>query len=99
VLLCHQPFSDPSVRELCAEERDLHELGAARRMVGRALREYVQSRWAEYGRRLAAECEAMSARFVDLHGATFAGWSFIDELHMTDHGYRRAAELVWDGLR
>jgi len=99
VLFCHQPICDPAGRELSPEERELFELGAARRMVGGGLREHVRERWASYGSRLAAECAALSVRFLDLPAARFTGWSFIDEFHMTDHGYRQAADLVWEALR
>jgi hypothetical protein len=99
VLVCHQPVCDPSSRELAPEERELHDLGAARRMVGRSLREHVHARWEGYGRRIAAECSALSVRFLDLHAQRFTGWSFVDEYHMTDDGYRQAAELVCEALR
>jgi hypothetical protein len=98
VLFCHQPVCDPADRELSPEERELFELGAARRMVGSGIREHVQERWDAYGSRLAAECAALSVGFLDLRARLFTGWSFIDEFHMTDHGYRQAAELVWKAL-
>lgn len=99
VLFCHQPVCDPARRELSPEERELFELGAARRMVGGGLREHVQERWESYGRRLAGECAALSVGFLDLPAGHFRGWSFIDEFHMTDHGYAQAATLVWEALR
>jgi hypothetical protein len=99
VLFCHQPVCDPGSRDLSPEERELHDIDAVRRMVGRGLREAVRARWESYGRRLAAECSALSVRFLDLPAHRFGGWSFVDEFHMTDDGYRQAAELVWEALR
>jgi hypothetical protein len=99
LLFCHQPFCDPSLRRLTPEERELFDRLAARRAPGTGLRKFVLTRWEACGRRIAAECALLGIDFLDLPADRFTGWSFLDEWHMTDHGYRQAAELIWETLR
>ncbi|HXM53942.1 MAG TPA: SGNH/GDSL hydrolase family protein [Candidatus Dormibacteraeota bacterium] len=98
VLCCLQPFADPTARDFTPEERELHDLNAERRGAGTGLRKFVLSRWDAYRRRLEADCAAQGIPFLDLPAASFAGWSFMDEWHMTDAGYRQAAERIAGAL-
>jgi hypothetical protein len=44
-------------------------------------------------------CAALDVRFLDLSAHRFTGWSFLDLVHMTDHGYGQVAELIEEALR
>jgi GDSL-like Lipase/Acylhydrolase family len=98
LVFCLQPFADPELRDPVPEERDLFDLAAGRQGAWLAIRDLVVGRWERCRERMEAACAEVGASFVDLAARRFAGWAFIDRVHMTDAGYRQAAELVREAL-
>lgn len=98
LVFCLQPLADPQLRELSPEERDLYELAARRQGAWLAVRDLVVAGWDSCRARLAAACADLGVGFVDLAASRFSGWAFVDRVHMTDAGYRQAAEVVWAAL-
>jgi len=99
VLFCLQPFAAPALRDLAREERELFDLHTLHQGSWSDVRDFVAARWGACARRLAAACARLGVRFLDLSAGRFEGWSFLDHVHMTDNGYRQAAELTWEALR
>jgi hypothetical protein len=98
LLFCLQPLADPKLRTLVPEERRLYELAAQRQADWASVRDEVVAGWGEYAARLAEGCQRIGVRFVQLGADRFAGWAFIDRVHMTDQGYRQVARLIWEAM-
>jgi hypothetical protein len=98
VLFCLQPFADPVLREPVPEERELFDLHQQRQGEWTRPRDFVATHWDGYARRAAEGCARLGVDFLDLPARRFTGWSFYDRVHMTDHGYRQAAEIIWEAL-
>jgi hypothetical protein len=90
-----QPFLDPAQRELHAEERELLQPldGPAAQWWSSAV-QFAEQHWASYAEKLRAGCERIGVPFGALEAAEFAGWAFVDRVHMTDHGQQQAATKI-----
>ncbi len=98
LLFALQPFADPVQRRLTPEEDELMSLHLERQGDWIRARDFVARNWAAYARRLGDGCARLGVQFLDLRAAAFTGWSFYDRVHMTDDGYRQAAEMVAEAL-
>ncbi|MEV0730749.1 SGNH/GDSL hydrolase family protein [Polymorphospora sp. NPDC050346] len=98
VLFCLQPFADPVLRTPTPPERELFDLARERQGPWLTARDYVAANWDAYADRMAAGCAELGVDFVDLTARRFTGWSFYDRVHMTDHGYQQAADIIWERL-
>lgn len=100
LLFCVQPFADPELRDLTEDERAVFAMHDDRRDTGRARDawDFVRSVWPSYARRLADGCAELRVPVLRLDADRFQGWSFIDRVHMTDHGYRQVADAIWEAL-
>jgi hypothetical protein len=99
VVFCLQPFAGAGLRELAPEERELFALNARQQRAWATLRDYVTASWGRCADRLGRACATLGVQFLDLSAHRFRGWSFLDLVHMTDLGYRQAAELIEEALR
>jgi hypothetical protein len=100
LLFCLQPLADPELRDLVPQEAELFDALRSRRYASpwQGVTGFLAANWCHYRDRLAAGCAELSVDFVDLAADRFAGWSFVDRVHMTDLGYRQAAELIGEAL-
>lgn len=99
ILYCLQPFVAAGLRDLAPEERELFALNARQQRAWAPVRDYLAVTWGRCADRMAAACAAADVQFLDLSSHRFSGWSFLDLVHMTDHGYRQTAELIEEALR
>jgi hypothetical protein len=99
VLLCFQPFCDPARREMAPEELELIELQSRRRSALVPVHKFMSERWQACAERLSTACGALGVEFVNLAAERFTGWSFLDEWHLNDHGYRQAADMICAALQ
>ncbi|WP_242910548.1 hypothetical protein [Actinomadura terrae] len=98
LLFCLQPFADPVLRDPTPEERELYDLAQERQAAWTTARDYAAAHWESYTERVAAGCERLGVDFFALPARAFSGFSFYDRVHMTDNGYRQAADMVWGKL-
>ncbi len=99
ILFCAQPFADSIDRAHVPEERPVFALHDQRQGERWAqVRGFALARWPEYVDALRRGCAALGVRVIDLPAAGFDGWSFVDRLHLTDHGYRQAGQLIAEAL-
>ncbi|MEU5384074.1 hypothetical protein [Kitasatospora cineracea] len=99
VLFCVQPFADTGNRNQVPQEREL--LGAHDQRQGarwNRVREFALACWPRYAAALRAACQDLGVGFLDLDARSFDGWSFVDRVHLTDHGYAQAAEQITEML-
>jgi hypothetical protein len=99
VLFCLQPFVASGRRDLAPEERELFALHARQQRAWGPIRDFVAASWGRCADRMRDACAALDVRFLDLSAHRFTGWSFLDLVHMTDHGYGQVAELIEEALR
>jgi hypothetical protein len=95
LVFCLQPLADPMTRDLVAEEQESFDYQLP---VFGPFREFVAKNWEYYSGQLAAGCAEIGIEYVDVSADRFEGWSFYDATHLTDHGYRQAAEIVSNAL-
>jgi hypothetical protein len=93
VIFVLQPFLDPARRELHPDERELVAPMDARQWWSAAVA-FAEQHWASYKEKLQAGCERIGVPFGMLEAVEFAGWSFVDRVHMTDHGQHQAATKI-----
>jgi hypothetical protein len=98
LLFCLQPFADPALRDPSPQEQRLYDLAQERQGSWTRARDFVAASWEAHTERLARGCGRLGVDFVDLPARAFTGWSFNDRVHMTDHGYAQAADLVMEAL-
>jgi hypothetical protein len=60
--------------------------------------DFVVPNWGRYADLLAAGCAELGVPFANLTADRFAGWSFVDTVHLTDHGYAQAAGMIEEAL-
>jgi hypothetical protein len=87
-----QPFAEGCEKRLCPEEERLFRL--TDEVQGRhwqILKTYLAQLWPSYVRELGNTCSKERILFLDLNEVPFAGWSFVDRVHMTDEGYLQVA--------
>ncbi len=97
VVFALQPIAPRTGKELTAEEATLFEaldVMQARTPRWRILKELFETHWETYAERLQQGCSDLDVPFVDLSQATYAGWCFIDRVHMTERGYETAATFL-----
>jgi hypothetical protein len=90
-----QPFAEGCRKELCYEEERLFRL--TDEIQGRhwtILKTYLATLWPSYVRELGNICSKEGILFLDLNEIPFAGWSFVDRVHMTDAGYLQVASRL-----
>ena len=96
-LLAAQPFLPTAGGKRSEEELELCELwdGLERdREQWNLLKAWLTETWPQYVSRLAGVAEQMGVEFVDLNALPYRGWSFVDHVHLTDHGYQQAAVAI-----
>lgn len=90
-----QPFVDQRTRSTSEIERQLLEASDVRQ--GErwlTIKDRALNTWPTYVERLMYAATDAGAQVVDLSDHEFDGFSFIDRVHMTDHGYEQTAERI-----
>ncbi|MFE5489041.1 GDSL-type esterase/lipase family protein [Streptomyces virginiae] len=99
VLFCAQPFADRTDRGDIAQERSLIGIYDTRQgPVWQDASRFAAARWKDYVGLLSKGCTSLGVSFVDLPAADFEGWSFLDRVHLTDHGYRQVASRICEAI-
>jgi hypothetical protein len=95
IVFALQPLAPYTEKKLSPEEQ---ELFAALDVLqpGRwpKLKRFLETYWAGYAAALEDGCAAAGIPFVDLSGADYEGWCFVDRVHMTDRGHDTAAAML-----
>ncbi len=95
VIFAMQPFAPVMARQPCQEEQRLFALtSAVQGYAWQRLEEELRSLWSGYVERLEAYARQERVAWIDLNQASLSGWSFVDQAHLTDHGYQQAAECL-----
>jgi hypothetical protein len=58
------------------------------------LKRLLETHWGDYTAALERGCGDAGVPFVDLSGAEYEGWCFVDRVHMTDRGHDIAAGML-----
>ena len=91
ILLCLQPFATPRTRAVTAEERAHYDFDAP---VFGIFHSACEEYWGSYASLLAEGCADLGVSFLNLAADQFVGYSFADNLHLTDEGNRQAAQMI-----
>lgn len=92
LIFAAQPFAGVSLKQLWREERRLFEITDALQAAHwQIVKTYLLKLWPSYVVELKSMCKEKGIRFIDLNAVDFEGWTFVDRVHMTDHGYRQVA--------
>jgi hypothetical protein len=90
-----QPFASACSRDFVPEEQSLFQLTT--NLVGsywQRLKNDLIELWPVYVDELEAVCKELEIGFMDLNKQDFQGWVFVDQVHMTDEGYKQAAQFI-----
>jgi hypothetical protein len=95
IVFAVQPFAGSGTRTLAPQEEHLFTImdlmqGAQWGVVKKGLEDF----WPSYVQRLRDVCERAGVTFVEMDAKTFHGWSFVDRVHMNDHGYGQVADRL-----
>lgn len=95
VTFCVQPFAQKRNRLNVEEERSLIGIYDVRQgAIWQAASNFAEARWSDYVDLLRKGCASRGVRFINLTAEEFDGWAFLDRVHLTDLGYRQAAQRV-----
>jgi hypothetical protein len=99
LLFAVQPFASACSKELVPEEQSLFQLTS--NLVGsywQRLKNDLVELWPIYVDELETACKELEIGFMDLNKQDFQGWVFVDHVHMTDEGYKQAAQCIAQAL-
>lgn len=95
ILFCQQPLATGNTREYTPQERARYDFDAP---IFGMLHSAVEAKWDDFGALIAAGCAEIGVAYLNLAADRFVGDSFSDTVHLTDGGYRQAAQLIWQAL-
>lgn len=95
LLFAAQPFAETSPRQACHQEQELFRLtDGLQQGHWRIVKSWLVRMWPQYVKELENRCLGVGMTFVNLNAVEFSGWSFVDRVHMTDHGYLQVAKRL-----
>jgi hypothetical protein len=100
VVFALQPLAPHTGKELSPEEEELFAiLDVLQPNRWPRLQRLLESHWGPYAAMLEQGCADLGVPFADLSRAEYAGWCFVDRVHMTDHGHDLAASVLEEVVR
>jgi lysophospholipase L1-like esterase len=96
ILFCVQPYANPLSREFTPEEQERYNYHLPH--FGR-MHSITEKLWGPYADLLGQGCAGLGVPFLNMSAGQFAGSAFMDNVHLTDDGYRQAAQMIHRALQ
>lgn len=97
ICYCMQPLAQLSTKIPETREKKLFEIFEEEMIQGdlwRRLQNKIVELWPGYISQMETALRRLEIPFVDLNQTPLTGWSYIDPVHMTDHGMKQVAQFI-----